>query len=342
MRFWLAIVGVAILAVGLVPNLTGAQAPEGAPDEAKAKAEGTLVYYTSARTAVAEKHARGFEKKYGIKVQVFRSGSEPIIAKLEAEMRAGRVQADIVSVSDPGYYFALKARGVLLPHVSRNAATVPDAFKDKEGTWTASRLVAMVIAYNTRLIPARLAPKRWEDLASPKWRGQLTIANPAYGGTSVNWAAGILKLYGWKFFEDLAKNNPLLTQGHLSGMQLVASGERLVAAEMNDYDARGAVAKGQPVGIVYPEEGTFVIPSPIAILKATARPNAAKLFVDYILSEEGQIVYVEDHYFAARTDLRPPKDAIALSTLKVVPIDWAAVEKQSEEIKTKFASIIGK
>jgi iron(III) transport system substrate-binding protein len=342
MRPWLAMIGIATMAVGLGQGPIGAQVLGGAPDEAKAKAEGTLVYYTAARTAVAEKHAKGFEKKHGIKVQVFRSGSERIITKLEAEMQAGRVQADVVSVSDPGYYFALTTRGALLPYVSRNAATVPDAFKEKAGSWTASRLVAMTIVYNTKLIPAKLAPKRWLDLTHPKWKGQLTIANPAYGGTSLNWAAGIVKLHGWKFFEDLAKNNPLLTEGHLPGMQLVASGERLIAAEMNDYDARAAVAKGQPVGIIYPEEGTFVIPSPIAILKATVRPNAAKLFVDYILSEEGQTVYVDDHYFAARTDVRAPQGATALGTLKVIPIDWAAVEKQSEEIKTKFSTIVGR
>lgn len=341
MRSWVAILSIAAVTAGLGLSPVGAQAP-GGPDEAKAKTEGTVVYYTAARTEVAEKHAKGFERKHGIKVQVFRSGSEPIIAKLESEMRAGRVQADVVSVSDPGYYYALTSREVLLPYASKSAAAVPDAFKDKSGAWTASRLVAMTIVYNTRLIPANLAPKRWLDLTQPKWKGQLTIANPAYGGTSLNWAAGIVKLYGWKFFEDLAKNAPLLTEGHLPGMQLVASGERLIAAEMNDYDARAGVARGQPIGIIYPEEGTFVIPSPIAIMKATARPNASKLFVDYILSEEGQTVYVDDHYFAARTDVRAPKGATALGSLKVIPIDWNAVEKQSEEIKTKFSAIVGK
>jgi iron(III) transport system substrate-binding protein len=305
------------LALCLVPTVAPAQAP----DEAKARTEGALVYYTSNRTTVAEKHAKGFEKKHGIKVQVFRSGSEKVIAKLEAESQAGRVQADVLNVSDPGYFFALQGRGGLLPYASQLAATVPDGFKDKDGHWTASRLTAMVIAYNTR---------------------NLTIASPAYGGTSLNWAAGILKLYGWKFFEDLAKLKPLLTEGHLPGMQLLASGERWVAAEMNDYDARGGIAKGQPIGVVVPEEGTFVIPTPIAVLKGTARPNTAKLFVDYMLSEEGQVVFVEDQTLSARTDVKPPAGAVALTDLKIIPMDWAAVEKQSEEIKTKFVSVVGK
>jgi iron(III) transport system substrate-binding protein len=338
MRFWRVLVGVAAFTVGLIPATVRAQSP----DEAKAKAEGTVVYYTANRTTVAEKHAKGFEKKYGIKVQVFRSGSEKVIAKLEAEMQAGRVQADILNVSDPGYFFALQAKGALLPYVIRNAATVPDAFKDKEGHWTAARLTAMTIAYNTKLVPAAQAPKRWTDLTDPKWQGKLTLANPGYGGTSLNWLAGIVKLHGWKFFEDLAKNKPLLTEGHMPGMQLVASGERPIAGEMNDYDARGGLAKGQPIAIVVPEEGTFVIPTPVAILKATAHPNAAKLFVDYMLSEEGQAVFVEDQTLAARTDVRPPQGAVALKDLKVIPMDWAAVEKQSEELKTKFSSIVGK
>lgn len=331
-------VGTVALALLLVPWLAAAQAP----DEAKAKAEGTVVYYTSNRTTVAEKHAKGFEKKHGIRVQVFRSGSEKVIAKLEAESQAGRIQADVLNVSDPGYFFALQAKDALLPYVSKQAATIPDAFKDREGHWAAARLTAMVIAYNTKLVPAAQAPKRWTDLTDPRWQGKLTIASPSYGGTSLNWAAGMVKLFGWKFFEELAKQKPLLTEGHLPEMQLVASGERAIAAEMNDYDARAGLAKGQPIGIVVPEEGTIVVPTPIAILKVSGRPNAAKLFIDYMLSEEGQAIFVEDQTLSARTDVRPPAGATPLKDLKIVPMDWAAVEKQSEEIKTKFASTVGK
>jgi iron(III) transport system substrate-binding protein len=333
-----AMVWLVALAICLAPALAAAQAP----DEAKAKTEGALVYYTSNRTTVAENHAKGFEKKHGVKVQVFRSGSEKVIAKLEAESQAGRIQADVLNVSDPGYFFALQGKGGLLPYASKHAATVPDGFKDRDGHWTASRLTAMVIAYNTKHLPAAQAPRKWADLTDPKWQGKLTIASPAYGGTSLNWAAGILKLYGWKFFEDLAKLKPLLTEGHMPGMQLLASGERWIAAEMNDYDARGGIAKGQPIAVVIPEEGTFVIPTPIAILKASSRPNAAKLFVDYMLSEEGQAVFVEDQTLSARADVKPPAGAVALKDLKIIPMDWAAVEKQSEEIKTKFVSVVGK
>ncbi|HWT79440.1 MAG TPA: extracellular solute-binding protein [Candidatus Methylomirabilis sp.] len=329
-----------VLAVLLSPVRSHGQTA--APDEAKAKTEGAVVYYTANRTQIAEKHAKEFEKKYGIKVQVFRSGSEKVMAKLESEMQAGRVQADIVNVSDPGYYFSLQARGALLPYLSKNAATIPEAFKDKDGQWIASRLTAMVIAHNTKLLPTDQAPKRWIELTDPKWHGKVTIGSPSYGGTSLNWAAGILKLYGWKFFEDFAKNKPLMTEGHQPGVQLVASGERPISGEMNDYDARAGIVKGQPLAIIIPQEGVFVIPTPIAILKATARPNAAKLFVDYILSMEGQGIFAEDQTLPARTDVAPPKGAVALKDLKVVPMDWQAVEKQSEEIKTKFSSIMGK
>ena len=322
----------------LAPGLARAQAP----DEARAKSEGAVVYYTSSRPAVAEKHARAFEKRHGIKVQVFRSGSEKVVAKLEAEMEAGRVHADVLNVSDPGYFFVLQARGGLLPYASKSTAAIPDAFKDRDGHWAASRLTAMTIAYNTRLVRAADAPRRWADLTDPKWKGKLTIASPAYGGTSLNWAAGIVRLYGWKFFEDLAKNQPLLTEGHVPGMQVVSSGERPVSAEMNDYDARAGLARGQPIGIVVPEEGTFVIPAPIAVLKVTARPNAARLFMDFILSDEGQAVFVEDQYLSARTDVKPPAGGPALKDLKIIPMDWQAVEKQADEIKTKFAGIVGR
>lgn len=338
MRSWSSILGIALLVAGILASPSVAQAP----NEAQAKAEGTVVFYTSNRTQVAEKQAKDFEQKTGIKVQVFRGGSEQVIAKIEAELQAGRVQADVVNVSDPGWYFAQKAKGGLLAFTSRNAATIPDAYKDKDGAWTASRLTAMTIVYNTKLLRADLAPKRWSDLTHPKWKGQLTIANPAYGGTSLNWAAGILKLYGWKFFEDLGKNEPLLTEGHLPGIQLVASSERLVAAEMNDYDARAAIAKGSPIGIIYPEDGTFVIPSPVAIMKASTHPNASKLFVDYLLSPEGQAVFVGDNFFSPRTDVAGPKGAVPLTSLKVIPMDWAAVEKQALEIKTKFGALVGK
>ncbi|HWT80702.1 MAG TPA: ABC transporter substrate-binding protein [Candidatus Methylomirabilis sp.] len=330
-----------IVMVLLLPERTLGQTAT--PDEAKAKTEGSVVYYTSSRTTTAEKHAKGFEKKYGIKVQIFRSGTEKVMAKLEAEIQAGRIQADVVSVSDPGYYLALQARGALLPYVSRYAGTIPAPFKDQDGQWNSNRVINMVMAYNTKFISADQAPRRWTDLTDPKWQGKITVASPSYGGTSLNWVAGMLKLYGWKFFEDLGKNKPLMTEGHQPGMQLVASGERLLSGEMNDYDARASVVRGQSVAIVIPQEGVVAIPSPMAIMKATVRPNAAKLFVDYLLSEEGQVIMVEDeYYYSPRTDVAPPKGAIPLGDLKVIPMDWQAVERQSEEIKTRFSSILGK
>ena len=331
----------AIVMVLLLPERTLGQAA--APEEAKAKTEGSVVYYTSSRTTTAEKHAKGFEKKYGIKLQIFRSGTEKVMAKLEAEIQAGRVQADVVSVSDPGYYLALQGRGALLPYISKYAGTVPAPFKDQEGQWISNRVINMVMAYNTRLIPADQAPRRWRDLADPKWQGKVTVASPSYGGTSLNWVAGMLKLYGWKFFEDLSKNKPLMTEGHQPGMQLVASGERPLSGEMNDYDARAAIVRGQSVAIIIPQEGVVAIPSPMAIMKPTVRPNAAKLFVDYLLSEEGQAIMVEDeYYYSPRTDVAPPNGAIPLKDLKVIPMDWQSVEKQSEEIKTRFSTILGK
>jgi len=312
---------------------------------------GTIVFYTSIPKNIAVELVKMFEKKYpGVHVVLVRSGTGKLIAKLLAEIKAGKIEADVVWVADPASMDVLKDKGILLKWVPPEAKYIPKEFQDPEGYWVAGRIIMQVIAYNTKII--KNPPKKWSDLVNKsyvatlpsQWRSGkwLGMPSPLYSGAVAVTVYALTQKYGWSFFEELAKNGWVVFEKS-NGVVLrgVLTGEYPIGITL-DYMVRMYQKQGAPVAMVIPEDGVVLIPSPIAIVKTSKNLEAAKAFVEFMLSKEVQEYLAKCGIMPARVDVAPPPGAPSLSELekRMIKINWDEMAKHLQEIKEKFERLI--
>ena len=334
---------VAVSAALAVALLTAAPAWAQSPHLAGAQREGKIVWYTVVASSTAQRVAKLFEEAHpGIKVEVHRSGSERVFQRLMQEAQAGIKNADVMDTADIGHIVVLKRRAMLATYSPAGAQRFPDAFRDADGMAYAWRAFPVVIPYNPKLVSAAEAPKTWKDLLDPKWRGKLVTAHPGYAGSVLTQVYALSKLYGWEFFRQLAQQKPMLVQSSHDPYQVVTSGERAVGINGAEYFIYAQRKKGNPVAIVYPRDGVPLILVPTAILATAQRPNAARLFTDFVFSKPVQQFLVsEEGLYVPHPEVTYPADKPKLSELNVLPVDAEDLERKNEEIKKRFVELFG-
>ena len=196
------------------------------------------------------------------------------------------------------------------------------------------------IGYNTNLVKKEEAPKSFADLLDPKWAGKMVKAHPAYSGTIMNSTFQIARDLGWDYFEKLAKQRIMQVQSATDTPKKIALGERAVMVDGAGYLVIRYKEEGEPVEIVYPEEGTPVATSPSAMFKARPTRTPRKLFQNWMHSREAQQILVDwarqyspHSQTVEKPGVRPLKD------IKLMKEDAVAVEKTAEEIKKRYAQI---
>jgi len=329
-----------VLVAGLLP-CSRASAQDARVEAAKK--EGKVVWYTSLALTSAEKVAKLFEAAYpGIKVEVHRTGSQRILQRVMQELQANIKNVDVIHTSDAGHYVFLKDKKLLMRYTPAGVESFPPSFKDKDGYHYGLRATVNVIAYNTKAVPAAEAPRTWKDLLDPRWRGKLVTAHPGYSGVIATHVLALVHLYGWDYFKQLAQNKPMLVQSAVDPSGIVASGERLVAANGGDYTFYQTKKKGNPIEIVFPKEGVPLVVSPSAIASFAPHPNAAKLFTDFTFSLDIQQVLADSEgLYTGHPGVKYPPDQPKLGDLKLLQVDPEELEKRNEEIKTRFVELFG-
>ena len=327
------------LAVGVLITTAAAQDPR----LQAARTEGKVVWYTSLALPSAEKVAKLFEAAYpGIKVDVNRTGSERILARVMQELKANIRNVDVVHTSDAGHFVFFKAQKLLTQYTPAGVDTFPAGFKDKDGYYYGLRATVNVIAYNTKAVAAADAPKTWKDLLDPKWKGKMVTAHPGYSGVISTHVLALVNLYGWDYFKQLAQNKLMLVQSAVDPSGVVASGERLVAVDGGEYTFYQIKKKGNPVEIVYPKDGVPLVVSPTAIMSFAPHPNAAKLFTDFTFSREVQQVMADSEgLYTGHPAVKYPTDKPKLGDLKLLTVDPEELEKRGEEIRQRFVEFFG-
>jgi iron(III) transport system substrate-binding protein len=276
-----------------------------------AKKEGKLVIYTGVERAAAQVLVDAFEKKYPfIAAETVRASSSKLATRLDAEIEANRVQGDLFEFSLLYLTTSLQQRGEILQYDSPEYANYPKDYS-AAGYWAASGLSNVIILLNTRKVDEANIPQSWWDLTKPYWRNKLTIDNLEVSGTGYNWLIALVnnESIGWRFIEALGKNKPGLERGHAGMAQKVAAGEYAGAAEMADFHLKNIrdAAASVPVRGVWPKEGVPSEPWTAGILKRAPHPNAARLFLDFLLSRDGQALYVQTMgWTSARSDVAGP------------------------------------
>jgi iron(III) transport system substrate-binding protein len=308
-----------------------------------AKKEGKLVWYTSLALPSAEKVAKLFETAYpGIKVEVHRTGSQRILQRVMQELQANIKNVDVVHTSDAGHFVLLKEKKLLARHTPPGVDRFPAGFKDKDGYYYGLRATVNVIAYNTQKISAADAPRTWKDLLDPKWKGRMVTAHPGYSGVIATHVLALVHLYGWEYFQALAKNQLMLVQSAVDPAGVVASGERPVAVNGGDYTFYQSKKQGNPVEIVYPKEGVPLVVSPTAITSFAPHPNAARLFTDFGFTREVQQVMADSEgLYTGHPDVKYPADKPKLTDLRLLTAEPEELEKRNEEIKKRFVEFFG-
>jgi len=288
-----------------------------------ARKEGKVVVYTGVERAGAQALVAAFSKKYPfIAAETVRASSSKLATRLDAEIEADRVQGDVFEFSLSYLTAALRKRGEILQYDSPEYAPYPAAYADR-GYWAATGVSSIIILLNTRKVGDADVPQSWWDLAKPYWRNKLTIDNLEVSGTGYNWLLAVVNddRLGWKFIEELGRNKPALERGHAGMAQKVAAGEYAGAVEMADFHLKNlrTAAPSVPVRGVWPQDGVPREPWTAGILRRAPHPNAARLFMDFLLSQEGQAIYVKlMGWSSARPDVAGPDLKEAPADLKTI------------------------
>lgn len=294
---------VAILVYLVCPTLVFSQT---GPDPAlieTAKKERELVYYTTMTLSQSKKVTDKFEKKYPfIKVDLFRTGGGPLLNKIQTEARGGRYAWDVVSGRGEMVLPLMDAK-FLAPYRSPESKTIEEDLVDNEGYWTAYYVNPYVLGYNTKLVKKEDVPQTYEHLLDPKWKGKkISIDDEAYGLLS-----GLIRAWGREkavsYFKKLAAQDPVLMRGNTNRVQLTVAGEySLIVAYAPTIQRE--TSRGAPIDWV-PLEPVAVQVNPVMLAAKAPHPNAAKLFIDFLLSKEGQKMLVGFRRIPIRPDVNP-------------------------------------
>lgn len=307
-----------------------------------AKKEGKVVFYTAMDLQFAERLGKTFEAKYpSITVRVERSGAERVFQRIDQEYSSNIRTVDVVNTADQAHCLIWKRNGWLASYLPEEVAKHYDKrYYDPAGLYVTTRILISPMAYNTNLVKPEDVPKSFKDLLDPKWKGKLVKAHPAYSGTIMNSTFQTARDLGWDYLVKLAAQNVMQVQSATDTPKRIALGERAVMVDGAGYLVIRNKEAGQPVDIIYPEEGTPLASGPSAVFKAAPNPNAARLFQNWMHSREGQqlIVDVARQYSAHGQTVEKPGTR-KLADIKLMKEDPEGVLAQAEAIKKRYAEI---
>jgi iron(III) transport system substrate-binding protein len=298
-----------------------------------AKKEGSLMFYTTTPTEYVSLLTGPFEKKYGIKVNVWRARSELILQRVLTEARANKPSSDVVaSISPP--MEALRREKILQTVNSPYQKELIPTAAPAHHQWVSTLQYVFVQAYNTGKIHKEDLPKTYNDLLAPKWKGQLGIE-----GSDHEWMSSVIQdmgeAAGVKFFKELTTGNGLsLRTGHPLLTNLVASGEVPLALTVYQYSAAQAKAKGASIDW-FVIEPAVTIADAMGIPKNAPHPHAALLFYDYMISPEAQTILAKIGYYATNRNVEPP-----IKNIKLKVLDPGTLLDDQEKSFKRFESIL--
>lgn len=300
-----------------------------------------LVIYTSMKESLIGGIVEGFKAKNpGIDVDWQSAGAGKIMAKLEAERQSGHLMADIIWTSEVPDFYQMKEEGLLEKYQPAGFDELLNPFDDYDGSFTAVRLGTLGIVINVNKVQTE--PTSWETIATdPLYKNSFGIADPALSGTALMSIALLEKQFGWDYIIRLHDNGATKSKGSGRVIDDTADGA-LNACLGVDYITAGKIDKGSPIKMVYPKE-LLMVPSPVAIFKDADHKDAAKKFVDYLVSQEAQQMVANAGTVPVRHDvntperynLPSPEDALANG----IKINYSEVLEHKDDTVKKFSNL---
>jgi iron(III) transport system substrate-binding protein len=268
----------------------------------KARSEGEVSFYSSLQAQQIEPFVQVFRKRYPfIKVNPYRVSGNRQVIKIQTEMNAGNHLFDVTNGSAE-QAAAIKKIGAIDPYHSpqRDFFNVPN--KDKEGYFTSLYTIPIVLGYNTNLVKRGEAPRAYEDLLQPRWKGSMFLDDEAY-----EWFAVLLKHMGrekgLQYMRSLAKQDLRMVRGRTAQSQLLGAGERPVAIALSGHTVLDLKARGAPIDQVILDP-YLAQANKLMLARHAPHPHAAALFIDWSLSEEGQTMITSFGRVVARKGVK--------------------------------------
>lgn len=327
---------------GLVLGPVTAQAGIKELEEA-AKKEGEVSWYVSHYTSeAAEEIGATFTKLYGIKVKVFRTTAQVAYQRVTQDAKAGQIECDVFSSTDIGHVMKFKAEGKLEKYIPEEEAKAAKVFQnlDPDGYFHTTSAGFVVISYNTSKVKPEDAPKSWKELLDPKWKGKISTGHPGFSGYVGTWAMSMKKMYGVDYFTKLEKNKPQIGRSINDTVTALNAGERQVAAGA-DGSTLFSAARGNPLAVNYPTDGSVLIISPSAIVKGTKHPNAAALFMEFLMTPEASEVNVKHFGIPIRPEVKGAPGTQPIDKVKIIRPSVAEIDKGIPEVIEDWRDTFG-
>jgi iron(III) transport system substrate-binding protein len=312
--------------------------------EIAARKEGTLTWYVAQMSGeVAEAMGKRFTARYpGIQVVAIRTTGQVAYERLTQELKNKTPQCDVFSSTDIAHYPALKARGALARYEPVNAAALAPPFHGlgEDGYYYPAIASLQGMIFRNDKVTGADVPRRLTDLLDPKWKGRIATGHPAFSGYFGQFVVAVRKLYGWEFFEKLAKNDPRVGRSAADPVTLLNAGECMIGTAAASVTLQSA-AQGNPIGFVYPDDGTLLTVGPAAVLAEAPHPNAGRLFLEWLLSPDFAEASAKEHMVPVRADAPPMAGGRALTDMKLLTLSTAQIAKEIPEVVEQWRDTFG-
>lgn len=319
--------GAAARAEGVCANPTKLDGFSTCANVAKAEQEGALVVYsTDPEDGTAAMLARFHKLFPKITTNYVRLQAGALYAKVNAERRAGAHLVDALQLSDMGFVLDFQKHGGYTQYVSPEMAAYKSSYKSQpEGYWTWGAVIMAGIAYNPKVVPPDQAPKSWKDLTDPKWKGAVSVKVSNSGLQHETWYE-LKRLYGEAYWKKFAEQQPRAFDSYVQQYDRAVNGQDKIIATAQYSGYLQFTARGAPIAFSYPADGLPAGPEVWGVVSDSPHPEAAKLFMDWLLSVQGQTAYGKVLFLnSARSDVPPPPGGRKATDFKLLfPADWHA------------------
>jgi iron(III) transport system substrate-binding protein len=303
---------------------------------------GKIMIYTSMYEDIIESVSKVLEKQFpNCQIEFFYGGTGNLQAKIAAEETSGKLGCDMLMVAEPSYSLELKEKGMLHPYISKEAANLAFEY-DSAGYWYPVRISNMALAYNPEKKEKNSIPNSLYDFAFDAGvKGAISMGNPLTSGTAMASVTALKDKYGYEYFDALGKQDVMVESGSVALTKL-ETGECKVIMILEESVLKKREEEGSKLEVIYPTDGTIVVPSTIMTINDTWNANyntqAAQIITDWFLGPEGQKAIVAGWMHSVRNNPSPPYDAIPTEQIRAnsMPVIWENVFRQREAIRTRF------
>lgn len=310
-------------------------ASEDAAADSEAASDGeqvTINVYTSEpEEKVDEINAAFNEENPDIEVNVYRAGTGDLNARIASEKESGGIEADVLWAADSATFETYVDAGDLAELENVDTDGLLDEVVNEDGYYIGTRIIPTVIAYNTDVIDESEAPTSWQDLTDPKYKDQLVMPDPAVSGAAA-FNASVWKNndeLGEDWINALGENAPMIAESNGPTSQEIASGSRPVGVVV-DYLVRDLAAAGSPIATSYPSEGVPYITEPAGVFADSDQKEAAEKYINFLVSEDGQKLAVEQAYLPVREDVGTPEGTPELADIALMTPDLEQVTEDKD------------